>query len=275
MTARRLRRLRMGLATLLGRPAGFFIPYRYAAGCAPVAYPFLERAFEAARPAFLGLLAEAGRHAGTLRSFKGPPPLPRWDQDWFPRLDGAIAYTIVRSRQPRRIVEIGSGHSTRFMAKALADSGHGGQLVCIDPQPRAALAGLDVRHERRLFGDSDLGLLAALGEDDLLFVDSSHVAMPGSDVDLLLNRALPALRPGVLVHIHDIFLPDPYPAGWTWRGYNEQLLVACLLQGGAFEPLFSSHWTATRLKAELSAGPLASLPLPRSAFESSLWLRKR
>ena len=49
--------------------------------------------------------------------------------------------------------------------------------------------------------------------------------MPGSDVDLLLNEVLPQLRPGVLIHLHDIFLPDPYPAGWAWRGYNEQVAV--------------------------------------------------
>ncbi|MDX6750257.1 class I SAM-dependent methyltransferase [Geminicoccaceae bacterium 1502E] len=274
MRSRRLRRLRMGLATLLGRPAGFFIPYRYAAGCRPVAYPAVERILEAARPAFLELLGEAAAHAEQLAALEGPPPLPRWNQDWFPRLDGAMAYTLVRRLQPRRILEIGSGHSTRFMAKALADSGLQGRLACIDPQPRAALTGLDVRHERRLFGEADLQLVATLEAGDMLFIDSSHVAMPGSDVDLLLNGALPALQAGVLVHIHDVFLPDPYPARWAWRGYNEQLLVACLLQGGAFAPLFASHWAATRLADAVTASGLAALPLREGAFETSLWLRK-
>ena len=58
--------------------------------------------------------------------------------------------------------------------------------------------------------------------------------MPGTDVDFLLNRILPALPAGVLVHVHDVFLPDDYPADWEWRGYNEQLGVAALIQGRGF-----------------------------------------
>ncbi|MFX7914564.1 class I SAM-dependent methyltransferase, partial [Acinetobacter baumannii] len=80
--------------------------------------------------------------------------------------------------------------------------------------------------------DADCAVFAALAAGDVLFIDSSHVLMPGSDVDLLFNQVLPRLKPGVLVHIHDIFLPDDYPASWGWRGYNEQQGVACLLQGG-------------------------------------------
>lgn len=265
----------MGLATLFGRPAGFFIPYRHAAACRPLAYPALARTFEAARPGFAALLKEAGSLMDELAALEGPPPRPRWRQDWFPRLDGAIAYTIVRKWRPGRIIEIGSGHSTRFMAEALAQSGHGGSLTCIDPGPRATLDGLPLRHERRLLSEDDLPLIAGLGAGDVLFVDSSHVAMPGSDVDLLLNRALPDLRAGVLVHIHDILLPDPYPQQWAWRGYNEQLLVAALLQGGSIEPVFSSHWAATRMAAEVAESGLAALPLPEGALETSLWLRKR
>jgi hypothetical protein len=94
-------------------------------------------------------------------------------------------------------------------------------------------------------------------------------------VELVLNAVLPRLRPGVLVHVHDVFLPDPYPEAWAWRGYNEQPAVACLLQGGAFEILFASRWLATRRRAWLETGVLAELPRPAHAFESSLWLAKR
>jgi hypothetical protein len=115
-----------------------------------------------------------------------------------------------------------------------------------------------------------------LAAGDVLFVDSSHVLMPGSDVDLLLNGVLPTLAPGVLVHFHDVFLPDPYPAAWAWRGYNEQAALACLLQGGdAYEIVFASRYLATRHAALLADGVLAALPLRDGAFESSLWLRRR
>src|SRR3546814_19871471 len=107
---------------------------------------------------------------------------------------------------------------------------------------------------------------------DLLFVDSSHLLVPGSDVDLLLNRVLPRLPAGVLVHIHDMFLPDAYPAAWDWRCYNEQNAVAPLLVGSAFEIVFSSRWAAPRLTARLERPVVRRLPLPSGAPDPNLLL---
>src|SRR5215207_1038846 len=109
----------------------------------------------------------------------------------------------------------------------------------------------------------------------MVFIDSSHVAMPGTDVDRLFLDGIPRLRGGILVHVHDVFLPDRYPQNWAWRGYNEQLLVGALLQGDAFEIVFSSHWVATRRPDWLRQGVLGKLALPPGAFETSLWMRKR
>jgi hypothetical protein len=117
-------------------------------------------------------------------------------------------------------------------------------------------------------------VFSTLTAGDVLFIDSSHLLMPGTDVDVLFNRVLPQLPAGVFVHIHDIFLPDDYPAAWSWRGYNEQLAVAALLQGGGFAPLWSSRYVLTRMKEQVSRSVLARLPLQDGAFESSLWLRK-
>jgi hypothetical protein len=97
--------------------------------------------------------------------------------------------------------------------------------------------------------------------------------MPGSDVDILFNHVLPALPAGVLVHIHDVFLPDDYPADWEWRGYNEQLGVAALLQGGT-RLLWSSHYAATRMAADVVASVAGRLELKPGAHEASLWLEK-
>jgi predicted O-methyltransferase YrrM len=269
------RRLGLGLRTLLGgRPGGFFIPYRHAAGVAAGAYPALESVFAASLPDMLGWLARIESIADRLRALDGPPPVPRWRQDWFPRLDGAALYTIVRLGRPRRILEIGSGHSTRFLAQAVADAGLDCAITCIDPQPRAELGRLPVALHRRLLAAADAHHAAELEAGDILLVDSSHVAMPGSDVDLLLNAVLPRLRPGVLIHVHDIFLPDPYPAGWAWRGYNEQIAVGCLIHGGGYALRFSSHYLATRHAKRLGEGVIGQLPLAPGAFESSLWLEK-
>lgn len=268
----------MGMATLSGRPRGFFSPYRYAGGVAPTAYPELERVFAASEPAMAAVLDDISASAERLAGFRGPAPEPRWDQSWFPGLDGAAAYVMVRQAGPRRIVEVGSGHSTRFLARAAADlaaetGAPAPEITCIDPAPRAALGGLAVRWERRLFAGSDLGLLAGLGPGDIAFFDSSHLLWPGSDVDLILNRVLPVLAPGVLVHLHDIFLPDPYPESWEWRGYTEQLGLGGWLAGGAYRLRFASRYALSRMQAGSRPG-IAGQPFAEGALASSLWLER-
>ena len=270
------RRLRFGLATLTGLARrGFFIPYRYADTVRPGPYPALEPLFEAARPAMeevLEAIEACGDGLARIAAGQGRPA--RFDQDWFPRLDAAAAYAIVATRAPERIVEVGSGHSTRFMARAVADRSLATRITCIDPAPRAVIAELGVTHVPRVLADADLPLVAKLRAGDILFIDSSHVAMPGTDVDRLVLDVLPRLAEGVLVHIHDILLPDPYPASWEWRGYNEQTVAGALLLGGGFEILFASHWAASRMADRVAAGVLGGIPLVPGALETSLWLRK-
>ncbi len=275
MTRDALRRLGLGLATLCGRPHGWFVPHRHAGDAVPPAlYPALEPVFAAARPTMEALLARADGWMAEFARFGGPPPAPRFEQDWFPRLDAVAAYTILRTRRPARVVEVGSGHSTRVMARAVADAGLGTRILAIDPGPRADIAGLGVQILRRTVQRADPALFAALGAGDVLFVDSSHVLMPGSDVDLLFNGAMAALPAGALVHVHDVFLPDAYPADWAWRGYNEQNALAAMLVGGGWRILWSSRYVATRLAATLAASPLSALALPAGAFETSLWLER-
>jgi hypothetical protein len=270
----RLRRLGFGLATVLKiAPRGFFIPYRYAGSCEPAAYPALRLLFEAAEPRFRAVMDDIAALAGDLQRIADGGGPARFDQDWFPRLDAAAAYAVVRTRKPRRIVEIGSGHSTRFLAMAVRDGDLGTEIACIDPAPRADIAALGVRAIPALLRDAPPEPFAALSAGDVLFVDSSHVAMPGTDVDRLFLDLLPRLPAGILVHVHDVFLPDAYPPKWAWRGYNEQLLVAALLQGGAFGLVFASRYVATRRPEWL--GPVARLPLQEGACEASLWLAKR
>ena len=110
------------------------------------------------------------------------PPAPRWDQDWFPRLDAAAAYAMVRSSRPRRIVEVGSGHSTRFLARAVADGKLETRITAIDPQPRASIEGLAVQFIRLPVQQTDPETFNTLEANDILFVDSSHQLKPGSDV---------------------------------------------------------------------------------------------
>jgi predicted O-methyltransferase YrrM len=269
------RRLRFGLSTLLGlKPRGFFIPYRYADGVTESDYPALRPLFDAAMPSFETLLEDIEVRRDNLLAIAKGRGVARFDQDWFPRLDAAAAYTVVHRERPRRIIEIGSGHSTRFMAQAVSDAGLSTEITCIDPAPRATLARLKVRHIPCLLKDADPSVFATLEAGDILFIDSSHIAMPGTDVDRLFLDVLPRLAGGVFVHVHDVTLPDAYPETWRWRSYNEQLLVGALLQGGNYSLVFASHFVARTWPDPLRTGILADIPLPKAALETSLWLRK-
>ncbi|HEX6142584.1 MAG TPA: class I SAM-dependent methyltransferase [Geminicoccaceae bacterium] len=256
------------------RPLGFFIPYRYAGSVDAHAYPALGPLFAAAEPRQRWTLDAIEGVADDLLRIAGPPPAPRFDQGWFPTLDGAAAYGLIRRLAPQRIVEVGSGHSTRFLARAIQDGGLGTRLTAIDPAPRAELAGLAVDWRRCLLDDVPPETFSALEPGDVLFIDSSHVLMPGTDLDRLLNDVMPRLPAGVLVHLHDILLPDAYPAEWAWRGYNEQQAVAPLLWTGAFEIVFASHFVRTRRTTWLERSVVARLPRAPDAPPTSLWLRR-
>lgn len=269
----RWRRLVLGLPTILGlRPGGWFIPHRYAPLLPPPGaqppYPAVEALFERNQAAFAAMIDLLDARAAELEGLG-----PLLDQAWFPALDAALAYVLVRERKPLRIIEVGSGHSTRVLAKASAGAG---EILAIDPAPRADIAGLPgvtVLQSTLQAVPSDR--FAALQRGDMLFIDSSHILMPGSDVDFLFNRVLPRLPAGVLVHIHDIYLPFDYPAMWGWRNYNEQQGVLPLLTTGAYTPLFSSVWAERRLAERLARSVAPRLPRPADALAASLWLEKR
>ena len=264
----------MGRRTVGGEAKeGFFIPYRYAETvAAPGPYPAFEALFAARRNEMRVLLDDMEAHEADLLAMNGPAPLPRWDQDWFPRADGAAAYAVVASWRPKRIVEVGSGHSTRFMAAAVKAVGEG-EITCIDPTPRAAFHDLNVDWREEVLSEAHVPLFEALKPGDVAFFDSSHILVPGCDVDIILNRILPVIRKGVLVHIHDILLPDPYPDHWEWRGYAEQNAVGPWLSSGGLKLLWSSRYAVTRMGAA-DEGVLSKLPLVDGAIETSLWAEK-
>ncbi len=253
---------------------GYSIPYRYANELKAISYRSAGQSLAGAAHDFRRVLGWIAKYEVVLRGLSGPPPTPRWDQDWFTGLDGAAAYALVREIAPKKILEVGSGHSTRFMAQALRDGEISCSHVCIDPAPRATLNGIGVEHRRTLLSQDDLLEIRDLQSEDILFVDSSHVMMPGTDVDLIFSEFLGALNKGVIVHLHDIFLPDPYPKVWTWRGYNEQCLAAAILTLDAFQPIFSSHYVRTRMAEELTTFGLGKLPRQQLVPESSLWMTR-
>lgn len=242
----------------------------------PHADPKLRPLFDAALPQCGDFLAAANDFRDSLLSI-GPdtPPEPRWKQDWFPRLDALAAYVTVRRVRPARIVEIGAGHSTRFLARAVRDGGLNTRITSFDPEPRATLNGLSgVELICAPIQSAGSSVVPELVAGDILFVDSSHKWHPGSDVAFLFDEILPLLVRGCRVHFHDIFLPGGYPAHWTHRQYNEQVAVAALVESRAWQIEFASAHAVRHLADEIDRSVAGEIPLVVGAIESSLWLRK-
>ncbi len=271
-------RFKLGLQTILGiKRAGFFIPYGRAESVASyenAGYAALQILFDGLRPDFAAFLERIDTYADELTAISGlRPPQPRFEQDWFPRLDAAAHYTMVREHCPQRIVEIGSGHSTRFLCRAITDGALDCELTAIDPQPRADISQLPIRIMRVPLQEVDLAVFDTVAPNDFVCIDSSHVFMPGTDVEVLINHILPRLPAGAFVFVHDIFLPDPYPSDWKLIGYNEQNAVAVLLQG-SYRPVFASAYVARYMQEDVDRTVLGRIPLHPGGIENGLWLRK-
>lgn len=153
--------------------------------------------------------------------------------------DAEALYALLRELRPRRVLEIGSGFSTFVSAAACARNAREGrpaELVAVDPEPRAELrSGVDglARVELRDCREVPLERFAELEAGDVLFIDSSHAVKLGSEVNWLFLEVLPALAPGVYVHVHDVFLPYEYPRYLLELGayFNEQYLLHAFLIG--------------------------------------------
>lgn len=157
------------------------------------------------------------------------PLAPAWLNPWFSGLDMAALYTVVSQHRPSRYVEIGSGWSTKIARRAARDAGAPLHITSIDPQPRAEIDRLCDVVLRQPAEDVDSSMTAALEAGDILFLDSSHRAFTNSDCVIFFLEILPELKPGVWVHLHDIFLPLDYPPEWSDRFYSEQYLLGAFL----------------------------------------------
>jgi hypothetical protein len=168
---------------------------------------------------------------------------------FFETVDAEIAYCLVRHLKPKRIIEVGGGYSSRVMAAALeknskVDGAHG-ELLTIDPHPdrfpKEALSDR-VRLIVASVQSIDLDIFLSLESGDFLFLDSTHVVGIGSDVVREYLDILPRIKPGVLVHAHDIFIPSDYPQKLvlkTLSFWSEQYLLVALLM---FNPRFEVLW---------------------------------
>lgn len=195
----------------------------------------------------------------------------------YGHLDAASLYATVRAARPRRVVELGSGHSTLVTAQAIRDGGLETRLDVYDPYAAVVtpgLPGLGALHAVPA-QEVPFAVFEALEPGDILFVDTTHTVKAGSDVNHIVLEVLPRLAPGVLVHLHDIFIPFEYPRVWLedfGLYWAEQYLVqAFLAMNPGYEVLWSSAALARLRRSEL-AGALAPGVPPEGG--SAFWIRR-
>ena len=201
----------------------------------------------------------------------------------FESVDGEILYCMIRCFKPRKIFEIGSGHSTYLSAQAalknLEENGNECEFIAFEPYPndvlKAGFPGLSELIPIKI-EDVPLSKFDELRENGILFIDSSHVLRIGSDIQYEYLEILPRLKKGVIVHSHDIFLPAEYPKEWVMvehRFWNEQyLLQAFLAFNSAFEVLWAGSYMHLKHPDKLeSAFPSYKR---EERWPGSFWMKK-
>jgi hypothetical protein len=154
-----------------------------------------------------------------------------WNNEFLPGLDIISLYTFISTFKPKNYIEIGSGNSTKVARKSITENKLDTKIISIDPFPRANIDHLaDEVIRMPLEKISDLKTITdRLNENDILFIDNSHRCFPNSDVTVSFLELLPVLKKGVIVHVHDIYLPYDYPQFMCDRFYSEQYLLAAFL----------------------------------------------
>ena len=138
--------------------------------------------------------------------------LPGWNNGYLPGLDMAALFAFVAHYQPKRYMEVGSGNSTLVAAAAKAQHSPLTEITSIDPYPRAEIDQLSQVIVRKPFEALEAdACLESLEAGDILFIDNSHRVLPNSDATVFFLEWMPRLADGVIVHIHDIYLPWDYP----------------------------------------------------------------
>lgn len=195
----------------------------------------------------------------------------------FDGTDALVAYCMIRHFRPRLIIEVGSGFSSLIAGEAIAKN-RNSALICIEPFPqdflRHGFPGLQSLIEKKV-EEIDREFFSQLDSGDILFIDSSHTVKIGGDVNYLFLEVLPRLKPGVIVHVHDIFFPFDYRRDWVMdelRFWSEQyLLQAFLTFNSEFEVLMANGYLGHRYMEDLKA-TFANSPWWGGG---SFWMRRK
>lgn len=212
-----------------------------------------------------------------------------FDNGYYSYSDAICYYAMLRYLKPGRCVEIGSGYSSclaldtsELFLKGSTD------FTFIDPYPERLFDLLrpeDKRSSkieilRKKVQEVPIKVFESLSENDVLFIDSSHVSKVGSDVNYIFFEILPALKPGVLIHIHDVFFPFEYPSNWIYggRSWNEIYLLRAFLQfNSQFEIVYFNTFVESFYRDKVKEKmPLCLVKSTDDRVTTgSIWLRRK
>ncbi|MBA2420852.1 MAG: class I SAM-dependent methyltransferase [Thermoleophilaceae bacterium] len=214
-------------------------------------HPFIEEILAEQADSYretLDLLRRYGRELSAIDRGPGADLEPRWDNQTMWGLDGAAIYCLLRSRSPRRYLEIGSGESTKFAARAKRDGQLETAIISIDPLPRSGIDALCDEPVRCGLEHARLSTFEGFEAGDVVFLDGSHRVFMNNDVSVFFLDVLPRLPPGVLVGVHDIFLPEDYGPDAARLYWSEAYMVGLALLVGRerLRPVFAAHYVSLR-----------------------------
>jgi hypothetical protein len=218
---------------------------RYGYGLKP--HTLLYEIINKNRPVYEQFLREILTHKNIFQSIKSTEiekdeNEPSWNNEFLPGLDIISLYTIINHFKPQKYIEIGSGNSTKVARKSISENKLNTKIISIDPFPRANidhLADEVIRQPLENIKDYQF-IVNELKENDILFIDNSHRCLPNSDATVCFLELLPYLKKGVIVHIHDIYLPYDYPQFMCDRFYSEQYVLAAFVLANPekYKPIF-------------------------------------
>lgn len=169
--------------------------------------------------------------------------MPTWENGFFPAIDTIILYTIIEKFRPKKYLEIGSGNSTKVAAFCRGQEKLTLSITCIDPHPRREIQEIANTWINEQIQSVSLDHFKNLEPNDIVFLDGSHVLHANSDVMWFFMEILPVIPKGVIIHIHDIFLPFDYPQWVCDRFFSEQyILAACLLNSDDFKIICPNYY---------------------------------
>jgi hypothetical protein len=188
---------------------------------------------------------------------------PKWNNGYVPALDMMLLYALMVHHKPRYVIEVGSGNSTKVIRAAIGDHKIESSITSIDPHPRATIDDLSDQIIRKRLEDCDINEICdTLNAGDILFIDNSHRVLPNSDAMVVFTEILHRLNTGVIVHIHDIYIPYDYPQSMCDRYYSEQyaLMAIILSNPDRYKTIMPAYYVSQEKNYQDQMASIWSLP---------------